>query len=166
MNTPIQPTLPTSTSTSTTARAAGTPRHRVPETTPAIELDGIDEADGPGGSVRVLPGDRPDTVVLVPEGEFDHYTARPLDAALARAAADGRTRLLIDASALTFCDSALLRVLDHWSGDGRRWEIGVSSRALAHLFEVASRVPGARSRRLPAAPTRPRPDAGARYGGV
>lgn len=57
--------------------------------------------------VRPLDG----ATVLTLTGELDHDTAEPLRAALEAARAHGERRLLVDLSALEFCDSTGLNVL-------------------------------------------------------
>ncbi|MEV4949031.1 STAS domain-containing protein [Streptomyces sp. NPDC053755] len=71
-------------------------------------------------AVETLPGQEPGAVVLAVRGELDHDTADTLRAALdeqAGAVGDGAargtgaSRIVVDCTALTFCDSSGLNVL-------------------------------------------------------
>ncbi|WP_353963385.1 STAS domain-containing protein [Streptomyces sp. NBC_00091] len=73
-------------------------------------------------------------------GEFDHYSCAPLHGLFEEAAALGARRLVLDAAQVTFCDSALLDVLDRWARDGRRWELAAASRPVRLLLELWARV--------------------------
>ncbi|MFI5619825.1 STAS domain-containing protein [Streptomyces sp. NPDC051567] len=77
-------------------------------------------------------------------GEFDHHTCAPLHGLLARGAAHGARRLVLDTALVSFCDSALLHVLDQWALAGRRAELVTTSRAVRLLLAAAGR---ARARR-------------------
>ncbi|MEU3727467.1 STAS domain-containing protein [Streptomyces sp. NPDC031705] len=79
-------------------------------------------------------------------GELDHYSCAPLRALLDEGAALGARRLVLDAAGVTFCDSALLDVLDRWGRGGRRWELAAASRSVRMLLELWDRV------RVPPAP--------------
>ncbi|MFD7325844.1 STAS domain-containing protein [Streptomyces sp. NPDC059875] len=71
-------------------------------------------------------------------GEIDHYSAAPLRAILASAAAEGCTDLVLDASRVTFCDSGLLGVLDQWSRRGRRYRIDAPPGVVLRLLRLAA----------------------------
>ncbi|MCX5409334.1 STAS domain-containing protein [Streptomyces sp. NBC_00335] len=68
-----------------------------------------EEDDRLAVDVRPLDG----ATVLTLAGELDHDTAEPLREALEAARADGGRRLLVDVTALAFCDSTGLNVLLH-----------------------------------------------------
>ncbi|WP_175439178.1 STAS domain-containing protein [Streptomyces vilmorinianum] len=78
------------------------------------------------------------TLLVRLTGEVDHYSAAPLRAILASAAADGCTDLVLDASRVTFCDSGLLAVLDQWSRLGRRYRIDAPTEVVLRLLRVAA----------------------------
>ncbi|MFE9635563.1 STAS domain-containing protein [Streptomyces sp. NPDC006463] len=73
-------------------------------------------------------------------GEFDHYTCARLNGLLDEGAARGARRLVLDAAGVSFCDSALLHVLDRWALTGGQVELAATSRALRLLLAVAARV--------------------------
>ncbi|MFE6225951.1 STAS domain-containing protein [Streptomyces sp. NPDC057854] len=77
------------------------------------------------------------TLVVHLAGEIDHYSAAPLRTLLASAADAGYTGLVLDTARVTFCDSALLAVLDWWPRHGRRLSLAHCSRALQHLLHAA-----------------------------
>ncbi|MFD4374280.1 STAS domain-containing protein [Streptomyces sp. NPDC058486] len=78
------------------------------------------------------------TLVVHLTGEIDHYSAVPLRTLLASAADDGYTGLVLDTAHVTFCDSALLAVLDWWPQRGRRLLLANRSRSVRHLLSVAA----------------------------
>ncbi|MCY0928980.1 STAS domain-containing protein [Streptomyces sp. H27-H1] len=88
------------------------------------------------------------TLVVHLAGEIDHFSAAPLRAFLASAAADGCTGLVLDTSRVTFCDSAFLAVIEWWPRHGRRLRLTNRSRAVMRLLHAAESV-----QRLPARPT-------------
>ncbi|MFD3538245.1 STAS domain-containing protein [Streptomyces sp. NPDC058662] len=107
---------------------------------PATSTGGPAEPD-PVSLPRVraaLGGDGVLTVSLA--GELDHYTCAPLHGLLDHAPARGAGRLCLDAAGVTFCDSALLHVLDHWARAGFRVELAGTSRAVGLLLSVAARL--------------------------
>ncbi|MFF4642640.1 STAS domain-containing protein [Streptomyces sp. NPDC001389] len=73
-------------------------------------------------------------------GEFDHHGCLPLRALLDDGAALGARRLVLEAARVTFCDSALARLLDRWSGTGRSWELASASRAVRLLLDLWARL--------------------------
>ncbi|MEU2155221.1 STAS domain-containing protein [Streptomyces sp. NPDC019396] len=77
------------------------------------ERDGWPGSTGDGDrfEVTVRPGPEPGIVVVAVVGELDHDTAEPLRAALDEGIAAGARRVLVDCSALLFCDSTGLNVL-------------------------------------------------------
>ncbi|MEU8927957.1 STAS domain-containing protein [Kitasatospora sp. NPDC048545] len=70
-------------------------------------------------------------------GEVDHDRRRALEHALARAVADRPTRLVVDMSALAFCDSTVVNVL-----------LGIRGSAKAAGVELALAAPPSQARRL------------------
>ncbi|MFB7908281.1 STAS domain-containing protein [Kitasatospora sp. NPDC056076] len=78
------------------------------------------------------------TLVLHLAGEIDHFTAAPLQALLASAAADGHTGLALDTSRVTFADSGFLAVLRWWTQDGRRLRLTTRSRTVQRLLDAAA----------------------------
>ncbi|MFB9607629.1 STAS domain-containing protein [Streptomyces roseofulvus] len=78
------------------------------------------------------------TLVVHLTGEIDHYSSGPLRTLLASAADHGYTGLVLDTARVTFCDSALLAVLDWWPQRGRRLSLANSSRAVQHLLNAAA----------------------------
>ncbi|GHG07529.1 STAS domain-containing protein [Streptomyces filamentosus] len=80
------------------------------------------------------------TLVVHLAGEIDHHSAAPLRTLLASAADNGYTGLVLDTAHVTFCDSALLAVLDWWPRRGRRLSLANRSRAVRHLLEAADSV--------------------------
>ncbi|MGW0394674.1 STAS domain-containing protein [Streptomyces sp. NPDC003042] len=85
-------------------------------------------------------------------GEFDHYTCAALRGLLDEGAARGARRLVVDAALVSFCDSALLHVLDRWTLNGRPWELAAASRAVRFLLTVSARVRTARAGREQVSP--------------
>ncbi|MFJ8073645.1 STAS domain-containing protein [Streptomyces sp. NPDC096176] len=72
------------------------------------------------------------------QGDIDHLSAAPLRDLLAGAAAD-YSRLTVDASRVTFADSALLRALELWPRRGRRtFSLERPSRPVRRLLTAAS----------------------------
>ncbi|MDT3395850.1 STAS domain-containing protein [Streptomyces sp. B1866] len=63
------------------------------------------------GRLEVGVGHHGVSAVLTPAGELDHHTAALLREPLEQCLADGRTRVVVDCSALEFCDSTGLNVL-------------------------------------------------------
>jgi anti-anti-sigma factor len=91
----------------------------------------------PGGSGRsVVASCRTEgsTLKVAVQGEIDHFTVAPLSALLASAAAFGHTRLVVDASRVTFCDSGLLNALLAWRRGGRRLVLAAASLAVQRLL--------------------------------
>ncbi|MGW7411563.1 STAS domain-containing protein [Streptomyces sp. NPDC054863] len=76
------------------------------------------------------------TLRVAVQGEIDHFTAAPLSALLASAAAFGHTRLVVDASRVTFCDSGFLNALLAWRRGGRRLILAAASAAVKRLLAV------------------------------
>ncbi|MEU8893281.1 STAS domain-containing protein [Streptomyces sp. NPDC048442] len=74
------------------------------------------------------------TLSIAVQGEIDHFTAAPLSALLASAAAFGHTRLVVDASRVTFCDSGFLNALLAWRRGGRRLILAAASAAVKRLL--------------------------------
>jgi stage II sporulation protein AA (anti-sigma F factor antagonist) len=95
----------------------------------------------------ITTGDR--TLVVHLAGEIDHFSAGPLRAILASAAADGHRDLVLDTSQVTFCDSGFLGILDWWPHHGRRLRLEARSPAVQRLLNVAgpARKPDARTRK-------------------
>ncbi|MCY0943161.1 STAS domain-containing protein [Streptomyces antarcticus] len=96
---------------------------------------------GPDPLPRIRATLRGDVLAVGLAGEFDHYTCAPLHRFLADGAARGARRLVLDAARVTFCDSALLLVLDRWVRAGGRVEVAAGSRAVRVLMELAARLP-------------------------
>ncbi|MFF7178528.1 anti-sigma factor antagonist [Streptomyces sp. NPDC008121] len=104
-------------------------------------------------AVEAVPGQGPGAVVLALRGELDHDTADTLRAALEKSsgAGDGsgpRTgadRIVLDCSALTFCDSSglnvLLRARLQALEQGRSVELAGLGPPVSRMFEIT----GARS---------------------
>lgn len=82
------------------------------------------------------------TLVVHLTGEIDHFSAAPLRALLASAAADGYTGLVLDTSRVTFCDSGFLAVLRWWPRQGRRLRVTARSRAVQRLLDAAAAAMG------------------------
>ncbi|WP_030299413.1 STAS domain-containing protein [Streptomyces katrae] len=78
------------------------------------------------------------TLVVHLTGEIDHFSAGPLRALLASAAADGYTGLVLDTEQVTFADSGFLAVLDWWPRHGRRLRLANCSRAVKRLLHAAA----------------------------
>ncbi|MEV8532411.1 STAS domain-containing protein [Streptomyces sp. NPDC051211] len=79
-----------------------------------------------------------DTLCVRLTGEIDHFSAAPLRVMLAAAATGGgRTRLVVDASRVTFADTAFLHALEAWSGHGRRLRIDSPSRPVQLLLRAS-----------------------------
>ncbi|WP_327412274.1 STAS domain-containing protein [Streptomyces sp. NBC_01233] len=78
------------------------------------------------------------TLVVGLSGEIDHFSAAPLRTLLASAADDGYTGLVLDASRVTFADSAFLAVLEWWPRHGRRLRLANRSRAVERLLHAAA----------------------------
>ncbi|MFD3940771.1 STAS domain-containing protein [Streptomyces sp. NPDC058611] len=75
-------------------------------------------------------------------GEIDHFTAAPLRALLASAAADGYTGLVLNTSRITFADSGFLAVLGWWARHGRRLRLANRSKAVQLLLDAAAASAG------------------------
>ncbi|MEV6569645.1 STAS domain-containing protein [Streptomyces sp. NPDC051577] len=84
------------------------------------------------------------TVTLA--GEFDHWSCAPMRRLLDEGAARGARRLVVDAARVSFCDSALLHVLDRWVRAGGSWELAGASHPVRLLLSV-SRAAGVPVRR-------------------
>ncbi|MDJ0382216.1 STAS domain-containing protein [Streptomyces sp. G-G2] len=80
------------------------------------------------------------TLVVHLAGEIDHFSAAPLRAFLASAAADGYTGLVLDTSRVTFCDSGFLAVLEWWPRHGRRLRLTNRSRAVMRFLHAVASV--------------------------
>ncbi|MEV4945589.1 STAS domain-containing protein [Streptomyces sp. NPDC053755] len=74
------------------------------------------------------------TLVIHLAGEIDRFSAGPLRAMLASAAADGYRSLVLDTSRVTFCDSGFLDVLDRWMSRGLRLRMEPPSPAVRRLL--------------------------------
>ncbi|MFI5802700.1 STAS domain-containing protein [Streptomyces sp. NPDC051561] len=77
------------------------------------------------------------TLKVAVQGEIDHFSAAPLSAMLASAAAFGHTRLVVDASRVTFCDSGFLNALLAWRRGGRRLILAATSAAVRRLLAAS-----------------------------
>ncbi|MFJ6695944.1 STAS domain-containing protein [Streptomyces sp. NPDC091272] len=77
------------------------------------------------------------TLQIAVQGEIDHFTVAPLSALLASAAAFGHTRLVVDASRVTFCDSGFVNALLAWRRGGRRLELAGASAAVDRLLAAS-----------------------------
>ncbi|MFB7462172.1 STAS domain-containing protein [Streptomyces sp. NPDC056224] len=110
---------------------AAAPRETFPEL--AVEA-------GPDPLPRIRATLRDGVLAVSLAGEFDHHTCAPLYGLLDEGAARGARRLVLDAARVSFCDSALLHVLDRWARSGGRVELAATSRALRLLLTVAARV--------------------------
>ncbi|MFE9257635.1 STAS domain-containing protein [Streptomyces sp. NPDC006879] len=73
-------------------------------------------------------------------GEIDHYSGAPVRSMLLAAAAYGYTELVLDTSRVSFCDSALLRIVSDWRRGGRSVRLGPDSQAVRHLMRMAHRL--------------------------
>ncbi|MCY0937553.1 STAS domain-containing protein [Streptomyces sp. H34-S4] len=83
-----------------------------------------------------------DTLTVYLAGEIDCASEATLRVMLTAATAHGYTRLIVDASRITFCDSALLRALEEWPSDGRSVCLENPSRATRRLLTAsAGRLP-------------------------
>jgi len=85
---------------------------------------------------------RQNTVVVTVSGEIDAHTSPQLRSCLLEQVAQGGGgTVLIDLTAVTFCDSTALGVLvgthRRLQGEGRRLEICAASASVRHLFEVS-----------------------------
>ncbi|WP_228978182.1 STAS domain-containing protein [Streptomyces sp. DH12] len=89
----------------------------------------------PGGGVRSCTT-AADTLTIRLAGEVDRHSAAPLRVVLTVAAVYGYRGLVLDATAVTFCDSALLDVVAWWQRDRRRLRL-VPSRAVDRLLRAA-----------------------------
>lgn len=76
------------------------------------------------------------TLRIAVQGEIDHFSAAPLSALLASAASFGHTRLVVDASQVTFCDSGFLNALLAWRRGGRRLVLAAASAAVRRLLSA------------------------------
>ncbi|MFF0741128.1 STAS domain-containing protein [Streptomyces sp. NPDC004111] len=74
------------------------------------------------------------TLQVSVQGEIDYFSAAPLGALLASAASFGHTRLVVDASRVTFCDSGFLNALLAWRRGGRRLILAAASSAVRRLL--------------------------------
>lgn len=107
-----------------------------PVAPPAVHDSGADTA--PGVIVVHSCTTLGATLVVHLTGEIDHFSAAPLRAFLASAAADGYTGLVLDTSRVTFCDSGFLAVLEWWPRHGRRLRLTNRSRAVMRLLHAAA----------------------------
>ncbi|MEU4953091.1 STAS domain-containing protein [Streptomyces lavendulae] len=104
-------------------------------------LPAVGPADAPPDPVPRIRATLRDGVLAVGlAGEFDVLTCAPLRDLFAQGAAAGARRLVLDAALVTFCDSALLDVLDAWTRSGRSWETSATSRSLRLLLDLDARV--------------------------
>ncbi|GGY42763.1 hypothetical protein GCM10010363_24280 [Streptomyces omiyaensis] len=95
------------------------------DTTPrAPEFEGAG-ADTAPGAILALTCTAPDTRTLTVRlrGEADHWSLAPLRGVLEEARDRGRRSLVLDCRELTFCDSALLKVLDGWRCAGGAYRV-------------------------------------------
>ncbi len=96
-----------------------------------------------GAARRPLPGvvascrTEGTTLSIAVQGEIDHFTVAPLSALLTSAAAFGHTRLVVDASRVTFCDSGFLNALLAWRRGGRRLVLAAASVAVKRLLAAS-----------------------------
>ncbi|MFF8409449.1 STAS domain-containing protein [Streptomyces omiyaensis] len=121
---------------STASRAPILTVSPVSSVAPAVHDSGADTA--PGDIVVASCTTLGATLVVHLAGEIDHYSAAPLRTLLASAADNGYTGLVLDTARVTFCDSALLAVLDWWPRRGRRLGLANRSRAVRHLLDAAA----------------------------
>lgn len=82
------------------------------------------------------------TLLLRLAGEIDLCTAAPVRSLLAAAVADGYKGLVLDTSRVTFCDSALLAILDWWPCEGRRLRHTARSAAVDRLLDLVADAAG------------------------
>lgn len=76
--------------------------------------------------------------VLALTGEIDYFSAEWVRAALTTAAAGGGpTRVVVDVSRVSFCDSGLLRALLPWRTAQREVRLAAPSEAVRRLLAVA-----------------------------
>ncbi|MEN8653756.1 STAS domain-containing protein [Streptomyces sp. 21So2-11] len=92
----------------------------------------------PSGHTQIVAACRThgDTLVIALQGEIDRFTAAPLHAILTSAAAFGHTRLVIDATRITFCDSGFLNAVLGWRRRGRRLCLASCSPAVVRLLDA------------------------------
>ncbi|MCX5195184.1 STAS domain-containing protein [Streptomyces sp. NBC_00249] len=136
MNTPID---------AINAPAPSTPDHvthppAAPRTGALGLLDPTDPSDPPDPLPRVRSVLRGGVLTVGLDGEFDHWTCAPLYGLLDAAAARGARHLVLDAALVTFCDSALVHVLDRWARAGGTWEAATTSRPVRLLLDLARRL--------------------------
>ncbi|MCX5204685.1 STAS domain-containing protein [Streptomyces sp. NBC_00237] len=111
------------------------PSHILPIPTPVRTGRGVTRRPLPG----VVAACRTEgtTLNVAVQGEIDHFTAAPLSALLTSAAAFGHTRLVVDASRVTFCDSGFLNALLAWRRGGRRLILAAASAAVERLLRAS-----------------------------
>ncbi|MEU8523850.1 STAS domain-containing protein [Streptomyces sp. NBC_01216] len=102
-----------------------------------------------GTSVRSCSADDGKTLRVALQGEVDHYSAGPLRVLLAVASVYGYRRLVLDTSRVTFADSALLRILRGWTGEGRWLRLTGVTPAMQRLRAAAWGPPPGRAGRAP-----------------
>ncbi|MFB0629831.1 STAS domain-containing protein [Streptomyces sp. AB3(2024)] len=134
---------------SATPASSATPAASAASVTPAVSAA---SAAPPDPVPRIRSTLRDGVLAVSLAGEFDLFTCAPLRGLLDEGAAGGARHLVLDAALVTFCDSALLDVLDWWTRSGRSWETAASSRSLRLLLDLDARV-------------RPRPSDGERVVG-
>lgn len=121
------------------ADSAATAAPATPVTAPASAAPAT-AASPPDPVPRIRSTLRDGVLAVGLAGEFDLLTCTPLRGLLDEGAAGGARRLVLDAALVTFCDSALLDVLDAWTRSGRSWETAATSRPLRLLLDLDARV--------------------------
>lgn len=120
--------------------APATPAPSVTPAAPAPPAASAASAAPPDPVPRIRSTLRDGVLAVGLAGEFDVLTCAPLRGLLDEGAAAGARRLVLDAALVTFCDSALLDVLDDWTRSGRSWETAATSRSLRLLLDLDARV--------------------------
>ncbi|MFF4319013.1 STAS domain-containing protein [Streptomyces sp. NPDC001568] len=95
---------------------------------------------GPDPLPRIRSTFRDGVLTVALAGEFDHYTCAPLRGLLDEGAMRGAHHLVLDATLVSFCDSALLDALDRWVLSGRSWELAGASRSVRLLLSLEERI--------------------------
>ncbi|MDX2390537.1 STAS domain-containing protein [Streptomyces sp. DK15] len=144
INAPILPAARALTAPSApTASAAPTVPPGPPEPpdprAPARSTDAGPDA-GPDPLPRIRSALHGGVLTVALAGEFDHFTCDPLRGLLDEGAVRGARHLVLDAALVSFCDSALLDVLDRWVLSGRSWESAGASRSARLLFSLEARI--------------------------
>ncbi|MFF2306104.1 STAS domain-containing protein [Streptomyces sp. NPDC058128] len=112
--------------------------------------EGSADAAPHGISVYSFAASAEGTVRIALRGEVDHYNAGPLRLLLTAARRIGYRRLVLDTSLVTFADSALLRILRGWTGQGRRLRLTGVTPAMERLRVAAWGPPPTTGRRADA----------------